>query len=99
VPETHHSEGATAPYETLVREAAEAVALPAISETVLRSDTLVRVPARGGGSSRPAKSEVLLGIANCSEDLARLAATRGGILLDTIVTTERTGFYKPQPRR
>jgi hypothetical protein len=32
-------------YETLVREAAEAVALPAISETVLRSDTLARVPA------------------------------------------------------
>jgi hypothetical protein len=45
------------------------------------------------------KVRVLLGIANCSEDLDQLAATRGGILLDTIVTTEGTGFYKPQPRR
>jgi hypothetical protein len=40
-----------------------------------------------------AEGNIQLGIANCSEDLGQLAATRCGILFDTIITGEQAGFY------
>jgi 2-haloalkanoic acid dehalogenase type II len=43
--------------------------------------------------------EAKLGIVtNCSEKLGRAAAARVGVPFDVIVTSERAGFYKPDPR-
>jgi 2-haloalkanoic acid dehalogenase type II len=36
-------------------------------------------------------------VTNCSEELGQLAATRVGVELDTIVTAEAAGAYKPRP--
>ena len=37
-------------------------------------------------------------VTNCSEQLGRIAADRLGVDLAVIVTAERAGFYKPDPR-
>ena len=37
-------------------------------------------------------------VTNCSERLGRAAAERVGVPFDVIVTSERAGFYKPDPR-
>ena len=36
-------------------------------------------------------------VTNCSERLGRAAAARVGVPFDVIVTSERAGFYKPDP--
>lgn len=36
-------------------------------------------------------------VTNCSECLGRAAAARVGVPFDVIVTSERAGFYKPDP--
>lgn len=36
-------------------------------------------------------------VTNCSERLGRAAAARVGVRWDVIVTSERAGFYKPDP--
>ncbi len=41
---------------------------------------------------------VPLGVAtNCSDALGRVAAARVGVPIDVVVTSERAGFYKPDP--
>jgi 2-haloalkanoic acid dehalogenase type II len=37
-------------------------------------------------------------VTNCSEKLGRAAARKVGVRFDVIVTSERAGFYKPDPR-
>ena len=37
-------------------------------------------------------------VTNCSEELGRAAAQRVGVRFEVIVTSERAGFYKPDPR-
>jgi 2-haloalkanoic acid dehalogenase type II len=37
-------------------------------------------------------------VTNCSEELGRAAAARVGVPFEVIVTSERAGFYKPDPR-
>ena len=37
-------------------------------------------------------------VTNCSERLGRAAAARVGVPFDVVVTSERAGFYKPDPR-
>jgi len=37
-------------------------------------------------------------VTNCSESLGRAAARRVGVPFEVIVTSERAGFYKPDPR-
>jgi FMN phosphatase YigB (HAD superfamily) len=37
-------------------------------------------------------------VTNCSERLGRRAASALGIPLDVVVTAERAGYYKPDPR-
>ena len=37
-------------------------------------------------------------VTNCSEKLGRMAARRVGVPFDVIVTSERAGYYKPDPR-
>jgi 2-haloalkanoic acid dehalogenase type II len=36
-------------------------------------------------------------VTNCSERLGRAAAQRVGVAFDVVVTSERAGFYKPDP--
>jgi 2-haloalkanoic acid dehalogenase type II len=95
-----YAEGHYRPYETLVREAAVAVGLPA----GLGADLAARY---GELLPWPEVAHVLgalhgvvpLGVVtNCSEELGRIAAARVGIAFDSIVTAERAGFYKPHPR-
>lgn len=93
--------GAYRPYETLVAEAAEAVGLPRAFADRLAS----RYPEL---QHWPDVRDVLTGLAaaglrlgvvtNCSEALGRIAARCVGIDFDVVVTAERAGFYKPEPR-
>ena len=88
--------GAYRPYETLVAEAAQKAGLPDLSGELAREwHTLRPWP----GVEVLKKLQVKLGVVtNCSEKLGRAAAARAGVAFDVIVTSERAGFYKPDPR-
>ena len=92
--------GAYRPYETLVREAAVAAGLSTDVAVLLEKSW-------GGIEPWPEAPSVLkelkkthrLGVVtNCSERLGRAAAARVGVPFDVVVTSERAGFYKPDPR-
>src|SRR5579884_3790317 len=95
-----YAEGRYRPYETLVREAAQAVGLsPDLGKRLTAS--------YGELAPWPEVKEIVgalqgtlpLGVVtNCSEALGRLAVARTGIAFDVVVTAERAGFYKPHPR-
>jgi 2-haloacid dehalogenase len=93
--------GAYRPYEDLIADAACAVGLPSVVAAQLDAryaklepwpetrQTLLEIQASG----------YRVGIVtNCSERLGRVASACIGIKFDTIVTAERAGFYKPDPR-
>jgi 2-haloacid dehalogenase len=93
--------GAYRPYETLVAEAALDVGLNAALGQQLSArygdlrpwpgvvETLAALRADG----------IRLGVVtNCSERLGRIAAANVGVELDTIVTAEAAGYYKPHER-
>jgi 2-haloacid dehalogenase len=93
--------GAYRPYEDLVAEAAEAIGL--------KRDVAEQLDARYGelrpwpGVERTLstlkRAGVRLGlVTNCSERLGRVAASCIGVDVDALVTAERAGFYKPDPR-
>jgi len=93
--------GAYRPYEALVAEAAAEVGL---------SPTLTAQLAARYGELEPwpevrevlgalRREGVALGVVtNCSEELAAKAIACTGIDFDVVVTAERVGFYKPDPR-
>ena len=93
--------GAYRPYEALVADAAAEVGL---------SPTLAAQLAGRYGELEPwaevrdvlgalRREGMALGVAtNCSEELAAKAVARTGIDFDAVVTAERAGFYKPNPR-
>jgi 2-haloacid dehalogenase len=93
--------GAYRPYETLVAEAATAVGLSSI---------LARRLAERYGELEPwlevrdvlgalRREGLALGVVtNCSEELGVRAVACTGIEFDVVVTAERAGFYKPDPR-
>ena len=93
--------GAWRPYEDLIAEAADAVGL--------NRNFAARLDARYG-ELRPwpgveqtlstlKRTGVRLGlVTNCSERLGRVAANCLGVGVDVLVTAERVGFYKPDPR-
>ncbi|MBX3195718.1 MAG: HAD-IA family hydrolase [Microbacteriaceae bacterium] len=95
-----YDRGAYVPYEELVRQAAEAVDLPAtVADDLERRWT--ELPVWSGAQ------EVLSGLAgrtrlgvvtNCSNRLGRLAAARLEVDWDCVVTAEDAGWYKPDPR-
>jgi FMN phosphatase YigB (HAD superfamily) len=95
-----YAEGRYRAYETLVREAALAVRKP--------SDFADRLVERYSELAPWPEVQEVLGalqgqvpmsvVTNCSETLGRIAVARTGISSDTIVTAERAGFYKPDPR-
>jgi 2-haloalkanoic acid dehalogenase type II len=93
--------GAYRPYELLVAEAAEAVGLPRDLADALdaRYAELQPWPDVPEVLAALAADGLRLGVVtNCSERLGHLAADRTGIHFDVLVTAERAGVYKPDPR-
>jgi 2-haloalkanoic acid dehalogenase type II len=93
--------GAYRPYEALVAEAAEAVGLP----RRLADDLDARYAELLAWNDAPevlmklAAAGLRLGVVtNCSERPGRVAAERTGTRFDVLVTAERAGVYKPDPR-
>ena len=93
--------GAYRPYEALVAEAADAVGLP----RRLADDLDARYAELRPWNDAPevlaelAAAGLRLGVVtNCSERLGRVAAERTGARFDVLVTAERAGVYKPDPR-
>ncbi len=96
-----YATGGYRPYEDLVAEAAASVGL---------SRDLARSLGERYGELRPwpgvtatLKAVSALGIplgvvTNCSERLGRVAAACVGVDFAVVVTAERAGFYKPDPR-
>jgi len=91
--------GAYRPYETLVREAATAVGLPAGSAGALEDAWAELAPWDDAREvlERLATRYRLGVVTNCSEKLGRRAARSAGVPFEVIVTSERAGFYKPDP--
>ncbi|GGX25076.1 haloacid dehalogenase [Pigmentiphaga litoralis] len=92
--------GAYRPYETLVREAAEDTGLSAAHADALDARWSELQPWDGVAEALASLRQThRLGVVtNCSERLGHLAAERLGVPLDVVVTSERAGFYKPDPR-
>jgi 2-haloacid dehalogenase len=92
--------GAYRPYETLVREAAIATGLAADRADALEAAWDELTPWDDARAVLGAlKPRYRLGVVtNCSERLGRRAAQAVGIPFDVIVTSERAGYYKPDPR-
>ena len=91
--------GVYRPYETLVRQAAADVGLPASCTASLEArwgelTPWQEVPAVLG---RLAARLPLAVATNCSERLGRLAAARAGDVFQVVITAESAGFYKPRP--
>ena len=97
--EVTYSCGTYRPYETLVREAAIAVGLPAslADDLTARWDELQPWPEAPGVLTELAQ-HVPLGVAtNCSVDLGSRAARRVGDMFKVVLTAEAVGWYKPRP--
>jgi 2-haloalkanoic acid dehalogenase type II len=93
--------GAYRPYEAMVAEAAEAVGLqPGLAGALAgRYAELQPWPDVREALAELAAAGLRLGVVtNCSEELGRLAARCVGIDFDVVVTAERAGCYKPDPR-
>jgi len=92
--------GAYVSYEQLVREAAEAVNLPATAPEALEAHWDALPPWAGArellAALRPHCK--LAVVTNCSEQLGRRAAELLEVNWDVVVTSEAAGYYKPDPR-
>jgi len=85
-------------YDRLVQEAAEQVGVAEgdVKELLARWGELDPLP-----YVRPALQQLRLPLAivtNCSQELAKQAAARVGVAFDVVVSAERAGAYKPDPR-
>jgi 2-haloalkanoic acid dehalogenase type II len=93
--------GAYRPYEGLVAEAAAEVGLPpTLAERLAdRYGELEPWPEVRDVLGALRRAGVALGVVtNCSDALAATALSCIGIGFDAVVTAERAGFYKPDPR-
>jgi len=92
--------GAYRPYETLVREAAAETGLPPAAADALEERWAELAPWDGVATVLEGlRGTHRLGVVtNCSERLGHLAAGRLNVPLDVVVTSERAGYYKPDPR-
>ena len=91
--------GAYRPYETLVREAAADVGLPASCAENLenRWGELEPWPEAPAALAKLAAHLPLAVATNCSQRLGWIAAGRAGDVFKVVVTAESAGFYKPRP--
>jgi 2-haloacid dehalogenase len=98
--ERTYAAGAYRPYERLVAEAARSVGLPArfADEIAARYGELEPWPEAGAVLGALRGRVKLAVVTNCSEALAAVAVARTGIAMDVVVSAERAGFYKPDPR-
>src|SRR5207302_3464314 len=93
--------GAYRPYETLVAEAAAEVGLsPTLArQLAARYSELEPWPEVRKVLGALRRDGVALGVVtNCSEELAATAVACTGVNFDAVITAERAGFYKPDPR-
>jgi 2-haloacid dehalogenase len=93
--------GAYRPYEVVVAEAAAEVSLSRslAAQLVARYGELEPWPEVREVLGALRRKGMALGVAtNCSEELAAKAVACTGIEFDVVVTAERAGFYKPDPR-
>jgi 2-haloacid dehalogenase len=91
--------GAYRPYEALVEEAALQTGLQARHAAALSARWDELQPWDDAREFLVQVGRVPLGVVtNCSEVMGRSAAARLGVPLKVIVTSERAGFYKPDPR-
>jgi 2-haloacid dehalogenase len=88
------------PYEVLVNEAAAEAGIPPSAPELLleRWDELTPWH-EVHGVLRQLEGELTLGVVtNCSEALGHRAVARLGVAMPIVVTAERSGAYKPDPR-
>lgn len=92
--------GAYRAYEDLVAQAAQSVGLGREYADRLESGwgRLTPWPEARSILASLSKSHRLGVVTNCSERLGRIAAERVGVRFDVVVTAERAGVYKPDPR-
>ncbi|MFD0850505.1 HAD family hydrolase [Sphingosinicella xenopeptidilytica] len=93
--------GAYRPYEDLVREAAEVAGVPVSAAEALAAhwNTLRPWPEGPAVLGDLSARGIPLGVVtNCSIILGRQAAERVGVPFSAVVTSEETGYYKPQPQ-
>jgi 2-haloacid dehalogenase len=93
--------GSYVSYEDLVARAAESVGLPRQLAGALaaRYGDIEPWPEAADVLGRLHDADLPLGVVtNCSEVLGRLAASRVSVPFSVIVTAERAGCYKPDPR-
>lgn len=91
--------GAYRPYETLVREAAEAAGLGAGLADRLESrwTELEPWPEAPSVLARLGSEVPMAVVTNCSTRLGEAAAKRAGGVFQSVITAESVGFYKPRP--
>jgi 2-haloalkanoic acid dehalogenase type II len=91
--------GAYRPYTTFVAEAARSSGLsPELARGLEAAWSDIQPwPEAPRVLSELAKDYRLGIVTNCSERLGRAAAERVGVRFDVVVTSERAGFYKPDP--
>jgi 2-haloalkanoic acid dehalogenase type II len=91
--------GAYRPYEALVAEAAAATGVDAGGPIRLETAWQTLSPWSGVTETlRGLEATHRMGVVtNCSERLGRIAAECVGVHFDVIVTSERAGYYKPDP--
>ena len=89
------------PYETLVAEAAREVGLPTTLAACLAARYHELKPWREVGEvlGTLRREGLRLGaVTNCSEELGATAVACTSVDFDVVVTAERIGYYKPDPR-
>ena len=92
--------GAYRPYETVVAEAAHAVGMDVSYAAALERNWAQLAPWPGVTATLAAlaRTHRLGVVTNCSERLGRIAAECVGVPFEVVVTSERAGYYKPDPR-
>lgn len=98
--ERSYATGGYVPYLNLVADSAEAVGLPRdlAGRVEARWDELAPWPRAGPVLRELARDRPLGVVTNCSEELGCRAADLVGVPFRAVVTAERAGFYKPDPR-
>jgi 2-haloacid dehalogenase len=93
--------GTYRPYDALVFEAATEAGLSPMlaSNLAARNSELEPWPEAREVLCALRRERLVLGVVtNCSEELAAKAIACTGVKFDAIVTAERAGYYKPDPR-
>ncbi len=88
------------PYVPLVGESAKAVGIAKARADILanRWNELTPWPEATAIIAELASVAKIGVITNCSEELGVKAANKLGVKLDVVLTAERAGYYKPDPR-